>query len=167
MGEYIDATSLEVIVKRRQTQHAITDEEQWARYAFVLGNVPASVADKAFAAGFARLPLAHREVIVDQLRSQLPDVPSNTAEVPEVFARLMRDLRARAALVGIGAATALAAEFVASAPIAAYFARGVGSVSIEHQPLWVQELAGHEVAPIDGGRAHHRPGVNSGEWFGT
>ncbi|MBW9094253.1 hypothetical protein JNB62_11210 [Microbacterium jejuense] len=153
-------------MKRRQAPHAITDDEQWARYAFVLGNVPASVADRAFAAGFARLPLAHREVIVDELGSQLPAAPANAAEDPEVFALLMRDLRARAAIVGVSAATALAAEFVASPPIASYFARGVGSVSIEHQPLWVQELAGHEVAPIDGGRAHHRPGVNSGEWFG-
>lgn len=154
-------------MKRRQAPHAITEDEQWARYAYVLGNVPASVADKAFAAGFARLPLSQREVIVDELRAQLPTAPANAADDPQVFAVLMRDLHARAAVVGISAAAALAAEFVASPPIAAYFARGVGSVSIEHEPLWVQQLAGHEVAPIDSGRAHHRPGVNSGEWFGS
>jgi len=155
-------------MKRRHAQHSISEDEQIARYAYLLGNVPESVADKAFAAAFARLPAAQRRDIVDELRLQLPVEPPDAASGdPEAFAVLMRGLHARDALVRARGAAAVAAEFVASPPIAAYYTAGVGSVTIEHQPLWVQELAGHETAPIDGGRMHHRHGVDSGEWYGS
>ncbi|MDY0908770.1 hypothetical protein [Microbacterium sp. CFBP9034] len=153
-------------MKRRHAHSAISEDEQIARYAYLLGNVPTSVADKAYAAAFARLSAAQREGIIGELRSQMPSGPEETAsDHPEGFALLMRDLHARYALVRIPGAAAIAAEFVASAPIAAYFTSGAGSVAVDQQPLWVHELVGHETAPIDAGRMHHRHGVDSGEWF--
>lgn len=152
-------------MKRRRTQHAISEDEQIARYAYVLGNVPASIADKAYAAAFARLSAAQRPEILDQLRSQMPVASQEPAsDDPEVFATFMRDLYARDALVRVPGAGVFAAEFVASPPVVAYFTTGAGSVAMEQQPLWVQELAGHETAPIDGGRMHHRHGVDTSDW---
>jgi len=144
-------------VKRRHAQHAISEDEQIGRYAYLLGNVPASVADKAYAAAFARLSAAQRQEILGQIRPQLPITPQEPAsDDPEAFAVLMRDLRSRDALVRVSGVGTFAAEFVASPPIVAYFTAGVGSVTIDQQPRWVQELAGHETAPIDAGRMHHR-----------
>lgn len=154
-------------MKKRHAQRAISEEEQIARYAYVLGNVPASVADKAYAAAFSRLPASQRQEIVGRLSSQLPFAPPEAASVdPEAFAVLMRDLRSRDAFVRLEGAGAFAAAFVASPPIAAYFTIGAGSVTIDQQPPWIHELAGHETAPIDGGRTHHSKGVDSGMWYG-
>ena len=147
-------------MKRRHAQRAITTEEGIARYAYVLGNVPASVADKAFAAAFAVLSPEQREDIVGQLSAELPDPPREAASVdPRAFAVLMRDLLARDALVRIRDGAAVAAAFVASPAVAAYFTKGAGSLTMDHQPPWVHQLAGHETAPVDGGRTHHRHGV--------
>jgi len=154
-------------VKRRDAQHAISEDEQIARYAYVLGNVPASVADKAYAAAFARFPAAQRQEFVGRLRSQLPAAPQEPAsDDPEAFAVLMRDLQSRDALVRVSGVGAFAAEFAASPPIVAYFTSGAGAVSVDQQPLWIQELAGHETAPIDAGRMQHRQGVSLGGWYG-
>lgn len=147
----------------RHGQKPISEDEQIGRYAYLLGNVPASVADKAYAAAFARLPAAQRQELVGQLRSQVPVAPEEPAsDDPEAFAMFMRDLRSRDALVRVSGVGAFAAEFAASAPIVAYFTVGVGSVTIDQQPLWVQDLAGHETAPIDAGRMHHRHGLSGG-----
>lgn len=155
-------------MKRRRVQQVISDDELIERYAFLLGNVPASVADRAYAAAFAQLSPEQREDVIEQLRAELPAAPQDAASHdPDAFARLMRDLHARYALVSIRDAATIAAAFIASPPIVNYFTAGAGSVSIDQQPPWVHDLAGHVTAPIDGGRAHHRPGVNSGEWFGT
>ena len=154
-------------MKRRHAQHAISEDEQIGRYAYVLGNVPASVADKAYAAAFARLSATQRQEILGQLRSQLPVAPQVPAsDDPEAFAVLMRDLRSRDALVRVSGVGTFAAEFVASPPIVAYFTAGVGSVTIDQQPLWVQELAGHEAALNDAGRMNHgHQGLMTG-WSG-
>ncbi|MFE5409585.1 hypothetical protein [Microbacterium sp. NPDC056569] len=147
-------------MKRRHAQPAITSDEQIARYAYVLGNVPASVADRAYAAAFSRLTAAQREEVVGQLSAELPDAPKEAASVdPAAFATLMRDLLARDALVRIRDGAVVAAAFVTSPPIVAYFTTGAGSVNVDHQPPWVHQLAGHETAPVDGGRTHHRHGV--------
>ncbi|TDN90931.1 hypothetical protein [Microbacterium sp. BK668] len=145
-------------MKWRHSHHGITDDEKIARYAHVLGNVPAAVADRAYAAAFERLSPAQREEIMSGLRSQLGDSPDPAAAVPETFATLMRDLRARHAVVTAPGAAALAAAFVDSPPIVAYFTTGAGSVSIDQQPPWLHELAGHETAPIDAGRIDHNRG---------
>jgi hypothetical protein len=154
-------------VKKRHAQHTISEEEQIARYAYVLGNVPTSVADNAYAAAFSRLSTSQRQEIVGRLGSQLPFAPQEAASVdPGAFAMLMRDLRSRDAFVRLEGAGAFATAFVASPPIAAYFSVGAGSVTIDQQPPWLHELAGHETAPIDGGRTHHGKGVDSGMWYG-
>jgi hypothetical protein len=143
-------------VKRRH-RHPISDDEQIARYAHLLGNVPTRVADKAYAAAFTRLSEAQRREIVSELRPHLPTVPPEDAsEDAEAFAVLMRDLHARIAIVGLRQAGALAGEFNASPPIIAYFTTGAGSVSIDQQPPWVHELAGHVTAPIDAARPDHQ-----------
>ncbi|MFD4958417.1 hypothetical protein [Microbacterium sp. NPDC058389] len=153
-------------MKRRPAQRVITTDERLARYAYLLGNVPASVADKSFAAAFAGLSDLQRQNLLDELCSLLPIAPTRPrADDPAAFAVFMHDLYARDAFVRVSGADVLAASFIGSSPIAAYFTAGAGSVTIEHQPLWVQELVGHETAPIDSGRMHHRPGVNSGDWY--
>lgn len=147
-------------MKRRR--NAISDEEKIARYAHVLGNVPASVADRAYAFAFGRLSGSQREGLVDEMTPELPVAPRAEASVdPEAFALLMRDLSARVALVHARGAAALTAEFVVSPPIVAYFTTGTGSVSIDEQPPWLQELANHETAPLDAGRMHHRRGLDT------
>ena len=147
-------------MKKRHAQRALTSDEQIDRYAYVLGNVPASVADKAYFAAFSHLSVAQREEIVGQLYAELPDAPKEAASVdPGAFALLMRGLLARDALVRIRSRGVLAAAFVASPPVAAYFTTGAGSLTMDHQPPWIHQLAGHETAPVDGGRTHHRHGV--------
>lgn len=155
-------------MKKRQAQREISDDEQIARYAYVLGNVPTGVADRAYAAAFTRLSPAQQDEIVGQLRARLPVPPQEPAsDDPNAFARLMRNLHARAALVGIPLAPRLAAEFVASPPVVAYFTTGAWSVTLDQQPPWIHALAGHETAPLDGGRMHHRRGPDSGGvWMG-
>jgi hypothetical protein len=81
--------------------------------------------------------------------------PEDASEDAEAFAVLMSDLHARVAVAGIRHAGALAGAFIASPPIIAYFTTGAGSVSIDQQPPWVHELAGHVTAPIDAGRPEH------------
>lgn len=150
-------------MKRRRAEHPTSEDEQLWRYAYVLGNVPASVADKAYAAAFARLSATQRQNLLDDLYSQLPVAPQQPAsDDPEAFAALMRDLTLRDALVRVAGVGAFAGEFVASPPIVAYFTTGVGSVTIEQQPPWVQQLAGHEAAPMDAGRMHHGHGLPGG-----
>lgn len=153
-------------MKKSQTQRAISDEERIARYAYVLGNVPSGVADRAYAAAFTRLSPTQQDEIVGQLHARLPVPPQEPApDDPNAFARLLRDLHARDALVGIPLAARLAAEFLTSPPVVAYFTTGAGSVTMDQQPPWIHALAGHETAPLDGGRMHHRRGPDVGEWY--
>lgn len=154
-------------MKRRQASHPISEEEQIARYAYVLGNVPRAVADRAYASAFTRLSAAEQIEIVCQLRSELPVEPQEPAsDDPHAFAMLMRNLHARIAVVRLPLAGRLAAEFVESPSIVAYFTTGAGSVTMEQQPPWIHAMAGHVTAPIDGGRLHqrHAPG-SSGVWI--
>lgn len=147
-------------MKRRHAQHAISEDDQIGRYAYALGHIPANIADKAYASAFSRLPLMHRQEILSELGSQLEvEHQGPLSDDPEAFAVVMRDLRSRDALVRVSGAGAFAAAFVASPPVVAYFTTGAGSVTMDQQPLWVQELAGHETAPIDAGRMddRHRP----------
>jgi hypothetical protein len=151
------------IVRKHHAQTSISADEQIWRYAYVLGNVPAPIADKAYAAAFARLSLAQRESLLNELSSLMPIAdrePSVTD--PEAFAVFMRDLRSRDALVRVRGASAVAAEFVASPPVVTYFTVGTGSVEIDQHPPWIHELAGHVTAPIDAGGSH-RHGVRFGE----
>lgn len=155
-------------MSRRHSRHGISEDELIERYAYVLGNVPTSVADKAYATALLRLSPEQRDELVDELRANVPDAPEAAAcVVPDGFAALMRDLRARDALVRSRHLAPIAAGFISSPATAAYFISGVGSVDIDKHPAWLQELAGHVSAPVDGGRVNHRKGVNSGVWFGA
>ncbi len=139
-------------MKRVHTKRVISEDEQIARYAHVLGNVPTAVADRAYAAAYQRLTQAQREQIVSGLRDLLPaSAIGTTPHDCEAFATLMRSLHARLAIVTAPGAAVLAAAFVASPPIVAYFTTGAGSVGIDEQPPWLHELAGHETAPKDAG----------------
>ncbi|QIG39459.1 hypothetical protein G5T42_08160 [Microbacterium sp. 4R-513] len=139
-------------MKRRHAKQLISEEEQIARYAYVLGNVPAAIADRGYAAAFRRLAAPQQERLLSGMREQLP---AGLAEVasddPDSFATLMRNLHARSAIVTAPGAGALAVAFVTSPPIVAYFTTGAGSVAIDQHPPWLHELAGHETAPIDAG----------------
>lgn len=139
-------------MKRVHTKRVISEDEQIARYAYVLGNVPTAVADRAYEAAFQRLTRAQQEQIISGLRDRLP-VSGDGAVLPDsgTFAALMRNLHARHAIVTAPGAAALATAFVASPPIVAYFTTGAGSVGIDEHPPWLHELAGHETAPRDAG----------------
>lgn len=140
-------------MKRRNAKQLISEDEQIARYAYVLGNVPAVIADRGYVAAFQRLAPPQRERLMNGLREQLPDgIQEPASDDPEAFATLMRNLHARHALVTAPGAAALAAAFVTSPPIIAYFTTGAGSVAIDQHPPWLHELAGHETAPKDAGR---------------
>ncbi|SFS17998.1 hypothetical protein SAMN04487846_3707 [Microbacterium sp. cf046] len=150
-------------MRKHHGHAALSADEQIWRYAYVVGTVPASVADKAYAAAFARLSMAQREDLVDELLSLMPagaGGPSVTD--PEAFAMFMQDLQSRNALVRVRGASAFAVEFIASRPVVAYFTVGTGSVEIDRHPPWIHELAGHETAPFDAGGSH-RHGVRFGE----
>lgn len=140
-------------MKRRNAKPLISEDEQIARYAYVLGNVPAVIADRGYVAAFQRLAAPQRERLMNWLREQLPaGIQEPASDDPEASATLMRNLHARHALVTAPGAAALAAAFVTSPPIIAYFTTGAGSVAIDQHPPWLHELAGHETAPKDAGR---------------
>lgn len=149
--------------KHRAASPISADELLW-RYAYVLGNVPTSIADKAYAAAYGRMPPAERERLVDELLAMLSGTDAAPAAAdPEAFALFMRNLAARDAFVRAPSAGILAAAFITSAPVVAYFTTGIGSVSIDQHPPWIHELAGHETAPIDAG-GNHPKGVTFGPW---
>jgi len=151
---------------RKHSRPEVDEEQQIARYAYVLGSVPASVADHAYAFAFMQLSTEQRLDILGQLLVRVPVAPEGPpSDEPEAFAVFMRSLHARDALVGIRGAARLAAAFVSSPPVVAYFTVGVGSVSIDQHPPWVHQLAHHVTAPIDGGTQQPGRGVNSGAWF--
>ena len=96
----------------------------------------------------------------------LPDAwRAAASDDPESLATMMRDVLPRHAMMHLEIGADVARRFIASPPVAAYFAVGVGSVSIDHQPLWVQELIDYESNPKDAGTMHHRKGVKAGHWF--
>lgn len=150
---------------RRHPLYAISNEEKIARYAHVMGDVPWSIADRAYTEAFARLPERARRELVADLRAHLPtesQIPPT--ETPDDFARLMRDLHARSALVTCRHAGDVALAFVMSRTVAAFYRSGAGSLSIDRQPPWVHDLAEHETAPIDGGTTHNGRGAVTGLW---
>lgn len=151
---------------RNRGTRSVSEREQIARYLFLLDNLPRRIIDRAHAAAFAELSAEQRKNVLDSLSPLLP-VPERYAasDDPETLAALVRDPGSIDALVHTGIAGAVAAPFVMSAAVAGYFAVGVGSVDIDRQPLWVQELVEHDSNPIDAGTVNHRRGVNFGHWY--
>jgi len=151
---------------KRHTRNTISEGELTARYEYLLGTLPHNVAEKAHASALAAMSAVQRRGILDCLLAPLAEEErERAADDPETLAALVGRPESRDAMRGAQDAGALALQFVTSPPIATYFSVGAGSVSIDQQPPWVQELAGHDSAPINAGTIHHRKGVNSGIWF--
>ena len=149
-------------------RRAASEDEQIARYRYLLEALPRTVVEGAHAAAFAELSVPQRHEVRDRLRPLLSDPapPSASSDEPAALAALVNDPQAREALLGSSVAGVVAAGFVASYPVAHYFDDGAGSVTIDQQPPWVQELVGHDSAPINAGTINHRKGVDSGHWIG-
>ncbi|WP_194398838.1 MULTISPECIES: hypothetical protein [Microbacterium] len=78
--------------RRRKTPYrAATEEEQIARYVYLLGSLPASVIESAHASAFADVPPERRRQMFEQLRPFLAESERDAAaEDPTVIARLVR-----------------------------------------------------------------------------
>lgn len=151
---------------KQKAAQGVGEDELTVRYRHLQGMLPRSVVDSAHAAAFAELSAAQRHDLVKELRPLLSDAERDaTSEDPEALAALAHDVETPDAMMRAGIEGAVASGFVLSAPVARYFATGAGSLTIDQQPLWIQQLIDHEANPIDGGTMHHRKGVNSGTWF--
>lgn len=100
--------------RRRKTPYrAATEEEQIARYVYLLGSLPASVIESAHASAFADVPPERRRQMFEQLRPFLAESERDAAaEDPTVIARLVRraeEHRARRAAEADAATRAAAA----------------------------------------------------------
>ena len=147
-------------------QPLLSHDDLITRYGYLLSVLPRGVADRAHVAAFGEMSPTQREGLLEEVVPVLPDAWRATASPdPGALATLMRDVLPRDAMTHSDFGGEVASRFIVSAPVAAYFAVGAGSVSIDQQPAWVQELIGHESNPIDAGRMHHRKSVNFGYWF--
>jgi hypothetical protein len=156
------------VAKAKRERQAVSEDEWIIRYGYLLSVLPQPVADRAHLAAFGGLSLTQREGLLEEIAPLLPDAwRAATSEDPEALATLMRDVLPRDAMQRSGIGGEVARRFIASAPVLAYFAVGVGSVTIDQQPLWVQELIHHESNPLDAGTMHHGKGPRgSGIWLG-
>jgi hypothetical protein len=156
------------VANAKRKRQAVPEDELITRYGYLLSVLPQAVADRAHVAAFGGLSSTQREGLLEEVAPLLPDAwRATTTEDPAALATLMRDVLPRDAMQRSGIGGDVARRFIASAPVSAYFAVGVGSVTIDHQPLWVQELIHHESNPIDAGTMHHGKGPRgSGIWLG-
>ena len=154
------------MAKSKHERQAVPEDELIMRYGYLLSVLPQPIADRAHVAAFGELSPTQREGLLEEVTPRLPDAwRAATSEDPEALATLMRDVLPRDAMLHSGIGGEVARRFISSGPVRTYFAVGVGSVSIDQQPLWVQELIHHESNPIDAGNMHHRKGAKSGHWF--
>jgi hypothetical protein len=154
------------VAKSKHKRQTVPEDEWITRYGYLLSVVPQPVADRAHFEAFGGLSSTQREGLLEEVAPVLPDwARAATTEDPQALAVLMRDGLPRDAMLHSSIGGEMARRFIGSGPVRAYFAVGVGSVTIDQQPLWVQELIDHESNPIDAGTMHHRKGVNSGHWF--
>jgi hypothetical protein len=153
------------VAKSKHERQAVPDDELITRYGYLLSVVPQAVADRAHIAAFGQLSPTQREGLLEEIVPLLPVAwRAATSEEPDALATLMRDVLPRDVMLHSGIGGEVARRFIASGPVFAYFAVGVGSVTIDQQPLWVHELLHHESNPIDAGTMHHRKGA--GNWSG-
>ncbi|GAA1983227.1 hypothetical protein [Microbacterium pumilum] len=154
------------MTKAQHKRQALSQDDLITRYGYLLSVIPRGVADHAHVEVFGELSRTQREGLLEEVVPLLPEAwGAATSEDPQTLAALMRDVLPRDAMLHSEIGGAVANRFIASAPVAAYFTAGAGSVSIDQQPAWVQALIDHESNPIDAGNMHHRKGVNSGHWF--
>jgi hypothetical protein len=77
--------------RRRKPYAAVTEEEQIARYVYLLNTLPASVIESAHAKAFADLSATQRREMFEQLRPFLSDAErAASADDPHVLAKLVR-----------------------------------------------------------------------------
>jgi len=151
------------VAKPKHGRPVVPEDELLTRYGYLLSVLPQSVADRAHVVAFGELLPTQREGLLEEVAPVLPDAwRATTSEDPDALATLMRDVLPRDVMLHSRIGGEIANRFIRSGPVLAYFAHGVGSVTIDHQPLWVQELIHHESAPIDAGTMHHRKGVGDG-----
>lgn len=142
---------------------AVPEAVQIARYIHLIELLPGIVTLKAHAEAFTELSVNQRTELLDRLRPFAPETERDAAsEGPDVLATLVRDAEPRDAMMHSAIAGLVASQFVHSAPVAAYFTVGVGSVTIDDQPPWVSELAQHESVPKDAGTMNHYTGPDLG-----
>jgi hypothetical protein len=157
---------MEISGRKRRRLRAVPEEEQKARYRYLLTVLPHTVVDRAHVLAFAELSTAQREEMLDRLRPLVRNADRDTATAdPEALSEVVRHPEPRDGMLSTALAGTVISHFVLSAPVTAYFATGAGSATIDRQPLWVQELVAHETAPLDAGTMHHRRGVDSGHWI--
>ena len=98
--------------RRKNPYAAATQEEQIARYVYLLNTLPASVIQSAHAAAFKDLPVERRREMFEQLRPFMSDAErSASPEDPHVLAALVRRAEERrAARTAAGAQPDAAAE---------------------------------------------------------
>ena len=150
----------------KQQVPAVSDAEYIARYRHLVELLPDGVSLKAHAAAVAGLSSDQATTLLDQLRrSASADEERNaTSEAPDVLTMLVHDAGLRDEMMRTEVAALVASQFVHSAPVAAYFSGGLGSLTIETQPAWVNALANHETSPIDAGNLNHEGHIDHKLW---
>ena len=121
--------------KSKHGRQAVSEDEWITRYGYLLSVLPEPVAHRADVSAFGELSSTQREGLLEEVAPLLPDAwRAATSEDPQGLATLMRDVSTRRdAHSGIG--EEVARRFIASGPVRAYFAVGVGSVWIDQAPL--------------------------------
>ncbi len=77
--------------RRKNPYAAVSEEEQIARYVYLLNTLPASVIESAHAAAFKDLSAAQRREMFEQLRPFMSDAERTaSADDPNVLAKLVR-----------------------------------------------------------------------------
>ena len=77
--------------RRKNPYAAVSEEEQIARYVYLLNTLPASVIESAHAAAFKDLSAAQRREMFEQLRPFMSDAErSASADDPHLLAKLVR-----------------------------------------------------------------------------
>lgn len=87
--------------RRKNPYAAATEEEQIARYVYLLNTLPAGVVESAHASAFREVPAERRREMFDQLRPFMSDAERDAApEDPNVLAKLVRRAEERRARRG-------------------------------------------------------------------
>src|SRR4051794_8280791 len=144
---------------------AVPEAVELARYIHLVELLPSSVILKAHSAAFSDLSSDQRVELIERLKSLVPESDHSViSSDPDTLATIVGEPEPRDAMMRTELAGTVASLFIHSAPVAAYFTVGVGSVSIDEQPPWVSELAHHESAPVDAGNVNHRSGIDFKLW---
>ena len=157
-------------MKRRTTKrrdiHDVPEHELITRYGYLLATLPHALVERIHATVFSGLSVPQCRIITDRIRPELSDAARRTiSEDPALLAEMVRRTEPHDAMTRTALAGVVARWFVRDPAVASYFSGGVGSVWIDQQPLWIQELVDHESAPLDAGTMQHRKGLHFGRWY--